>query len=208
MFLGPFDQGGDFRDSGIKGITRFLERVWQLSTKSQITNPKQIPNSNFQITKKIHQTIKKVTEDIENLRYNTAISAMMILLNDMEPEENIGKENLEIFVKLLAPFAPHLSEEICQIAERRGTERGTTRKFRSIHLEPWPKYDPALIKEDEAEIVVQINGKIRAVIKIRSESGQAEVEKIAKESEAVKKYLTGEIRKVIFVKDKLINFVI
>src|SRR3989344_517400 len=111
MFIGPFDQGGDFRDSGMKGITRFLERVWQLSTKSQIPNHKQIPNSNLQ--KILHKTIKKVTADIENLNYNTAISALMILLNEFETNpDSISQKELEIFIKLLAPFAPHISEEI------------------------------------------------------------------------------------------------
>ena len=225
MFLGPFDQGGDFRDSGISGITRFLQRVWVfcLNSKSEARNPKQISNSNSQITKKINQTIKKVTEDIENLRYNTAISALMILLNEMESNpELVSQKDIESFLKLLAPFAPHMSEEIWQTtrknsdqnAERRGKNQRQSASnqrqsaFNSIHLSEWPKYDPELIKEDEADIVVQINGKVRAVIKVRSGLDQSEVEKIAKENDSVKKYLTGEIKKVISVKDKLINFVV
>ncbi|MBI4118764.1 MAG: leucine--tRNA ligase [Parcubacteria group bacterium] len=209
MFIGPFDQGGDFRDSGMKGVTRFLERVWQLSTKSQITNHKQIPNYNLQ--RILHKTIKKVTEDIENLSYNTAISALMILLNEFETNPNfISRKELDIFIKLLAPFAPHMAEEIWQ--QIRGSTRKITRinadKFKSIHLEKWPKFDPELIKEDKVDFIVQINAKMRAVIKLPVGLGQKEVEAAARSDNNVAKYLTAGVKRIIFVKDKFINFMV
>jgi leucyl-tRNA synthetase len=217
MFLGPFDQGGDFRDSGIKGVTRFLERVWKLcsNSKFEARNPKQIE-------KNLHKAIKKVTEDLESLNYNTAVSALMILLNDFESnQDSVGKKEIEAFIKLLAPFAPHMTEEIYQTlinAEKNAEERGKDQRqsapsqrksaFNSIHLSEFPKYDTNLIRDDEADIIVQINGKMRALVKVKTDLVQSEVEKIAKSDDNVNKYITGQIKKVIFVKNKLINFVL
>src|SRR3989338_5549182 len=130
MFLGPFEQGGDFRDTGIRGVTRFLERVWRFAqdqsskipnSKLQNTNKFQIPNHKSQARddaeRLMNQTIKKVTEDIEGLRYNTAISALMMLLNNFEAEpEAISKKHISVFLRLLAPFAPHISEELWHCA--------------------------------------------------------------------------------------------
>ncbi|MDP3800284.1 MAG: class I tRNA ligase family protein, partial [bacterium] len=200
MFLGSFDQGGDFRDGGIKGITRFLDRVWILSqnSKLEILNSEQILNSNIQIV--MHKTIKKVTEDLENLNYNTSISALMILLNEFEANiEFVGKNELEIFAKLMAPFAPHMSEEIF---------REILKNKKSIHIAPWPKFDPKLVKDKEVDIVVQVNAKMRAVIKLPADSSQKEVEEAAKNNENISKYLISPVKKVIFVKDKFINFIV
>ncbi len=200
MFIGPFDQGGDFRDTGIKGVTRFLERVWQLSTKLKIKNQiskTHIKNKN--LDKKIHQTIKKVTEDIESLNYNTVISALMILLNEFESAGSVSRNDLEVFIKLLAPFAPHMAEEIY---------REVLKNKKSIHVSDWPKFDPELIKEDTVDFIVQVNAKMRAVIKLLVGLGQKEVEAAAKNNESVSKYLASGIKRVIFVKDKFINFVV
>ncbi len=192
MFLGPFDQGGDFRDGGIKGITRFLERVWKISNRSYATDATYKPI--------VHKTIKKVTEDIENLNYNTSVSALMMLLNEFEAKvESVGKKELEIFVKLLAPFAPHLSEEIY---------REVLKNKKSIHIAAWPKFDAKLVKDKEVDIVVQVNAKMRAVIKLPADSSQKDVEAAAKSNENVSKYLTAPVTKVIFVKDKFINFMV
>ncbi len=203
MFLGPFDQGGDFRDSGIKGLTRFLERVWKIS---QISNFKparpaggsQKQNSNVQ--KILHKTIKKVTEDIENLQYNTAISALMILLNEFEnSHEPISDGDKKIFLQLLAPFAPHLTEEIW---------REILKNKKSIHVSVWPEHDVKMIKEDIIDLVIQINGKTRAVIKIDVGVNQQQAEKLARSDENISKYLLGAVKKVIFVENRLINFVV
>ena len=220
MFLGPFEQGGDFRDSGVCGITRFLQRVWILGQKT-VTG--KIPNSKIQMSNKfqnpnvkikIHKTIKKVTEDIENLQYNTAISALMILLNEFEDSALVGRADLEIFIKLLAPFAPHITEEIWQKtrnsadinADKRGKDRRKS-AFKSIHISAWPKYDQELVKENEVDIVVQVNGKTRGVIKAPTGVSQSETEKLARADENISRHLAGKVKKVIFVRNKLMNFV-
>ena len=194
MFIGPFDQGGDFRDSGMKGITRFLDRVWRLAQgdKRQATGDK--------LNQKIHKTVKKVTEDIESLNYNTVISALMILLNEFEADQNsVGREDLEIFIKLLAPFAPHISEEIWRVI---------LKNKKSVHVSGWPKFDPELVKESAVDLVIQVNARMRAVIKLPAGSSQKEVEAAVRSNENVSKYLSGGVKKIIFIKDKFINFVV
>ncbi|MBI2453987.1 MAG: leucine--tRNA ligase [Parcubacteria group bacterium] len=194
MFIGPFGQGGDFRDAGMKGVTRFLDRVWKLSQISNVKSQK----DNQGLEKRTHQTVKKVTEDIENLNYNTAISALMILLNEMEESQReISQVELEIFVKLLAPFAPHMAEEIWR--EVLGNKE-------SIHVSEWPKHDSKLVKESEVDLVVQVNGKTRSVIRVKVGLSQEEIEKTARSDQNILKYLDS-VKKIIFVKDKLINFV-
>ncbi|MFY9492959.1 MAG: class I tRNA ligase family protein [Minisyncoccia bacterium] len=208
MFIGPFDQGGDFRDSGMKGITRFLERVCKISQISNLPEKAGGPRGftgksqkdNKGLEKKVHQTIKKVTEDVESLNYNTVISALMILLREFEADQNsVGPKELEVFVKLLAPFAPHISEEIW---------RGVLKNKKSIHISDWPKFDPELIREDSVDFIVQINAKMRAVIKLPAGSNQKSAEIAAQANDHVAKYLSGGVKKVIFVKDKFINFVV
>ncbi|MBI2466199.1 MAG: class I tRNA ligase family protein [Candidatus Sungbacteria bacterium] len=190
MFIAPFEQGGDFRDAGILGVSRFLERVWKFSPTK---------NSNPKNERILHQTIKKVTEDIESLNYNTVISALMILLNEFESAGSVSRNDLEVFIKLLAPFAPHMAEEIY---------REVLKNKKSIHVSDWPKFDPELIKEDTVDFIVQVNAKMRAVIKLLVGLGQKEVEAAAKNNESVSKYLASGIKRVIFVKDKFINFVV
>ena len=123
----------------------------------------------------------------------------MILLNELEENQNeISQAELEIFVKLLAPFAPHLAEEIWR--EVLGNKK-------TIHLSPWPKYNPELIKKDVIDFVIQVNGKTRAIIKIDAGANQQQAEKLARSNENVSKYLLGAVKKIIFVEDRLINFV-
>ncbi|TSC78122.1 MAG: leucyl-tRNA synthetase [Parcubacteria group bacterium Gr01-1014_33] len=215
MFLGPFEQGGDFRDTGIKGITRFLERVWRFgqvqisqNLRSQIPISKKVPNPKSKIQKILHQTTKKVTEDIENLQYNTAISALMVLLNEFESnKEKVSGEDINVFLKLLAPFAPHISEELWQrIFSTTYNLQPTT--FRSIHLELWPKYNPKLIQEDTFELVIQVNGKLRGRATLPMGAKEKEAKDAAMQIEQVRKFLTTEPKKIIFVQNKLINFVV
>ena len=200
MFLAPFEQGGDFRDSGILGIERFLKRVWQLAEeygkqKEEIGNKK--PDTNL-ITI-LHKTIKKVTEDIEQLHYNTAISALMILLRSFE-DEGSSQESFEIFLKLLAPFAPHITEEIW---------RETLHKKSSIHSSEWPSYDTALIHENTITLVVQINGKIRDTISADASIDEAEATKRALQSEKVQTTLAGKKpKRIIYVPKKIVNILI
>lgn len=210
MFLGPFEQGGDFRDTGIRGITRFLERVWKLAVaklqmpNAKYTDRKRENNSAFSIQhsalqKIVHKTIKKVTEDIENLQYNTAISSLMVLLNEFETQkEGVGRKEREIFLKLLAPFAPHITEEMWVMLGNK----------KSVHISDWPKYDKRCLVEETFQLVVQINGKVRAMVAAKIGAGEEEVRDLAMKNEAVKRYVTGVPRKVIFVKDRLVNFVV
>ena len=152
---------------------------------------------------KLHQTIKKVTEDIQNFRYNTAISQLMILINFIE-EKGINENVKKILCLLFAPFAPYITEEIWQ------NNFGSDEEFTSIHLQPWPKYDANLVKEEEVVIIIQVDGKIRSQITVKSEISKSkeDMEKLAKNDEKIKKWIRGnEIKKTIFVPGKLINFV-
>ena len=195
-FLAPLDQGGDFQDSGIKGITRFLERVWNFSGK--ITNKA----SGKEIKRVLHKTIKKIGEDIQSFRYNTAISSLMVLLNKFEESSEVGKKEFEIFLKLLAPLAPHMSEELWFELQ------GRPKKYKSIHLELWPKYDPKLIQEETFELIIQVNGKVRGRVTMPIGTVEEEAKKAALAEPSVKQHVPKEPPKVIFVPNKLINFVI
>jgi len=193
MFLAPFEMGGDFRDQAIMGVARFLERVWRFCSKKQKVASKMANSKNLAV---LHQTIKKITEDIEKLHYNTAISALMILLNVLEKGAN--DEDKKTFLKLLAPFAPHISEELWH---QMGGKN-------SIHKENWPEYDSKLIKEENFELLIQINGKLRNKVVVRRGVGQAEVEKLVLAQEKVKKWIgTNKVQKIIFVPDRLINII-
>ena len=201
MFLGPFEAGGDFRDEGVSGITRFLNRVWlatlSLQRSGQVKDDLQT-ESLLDVEKKLHKATKKITEDIEDLHYNTAISELMILLREME---SVGKSKSQFktFLKLLAPFAPHLTEEIW---------RNILKNKTSIHREVWPAYDPGFLTEEMVNIIVQINGKARATVAVLANSLEAEVKQAAVKHANAAKHLVGrEIKKTIFIKNRLINFV-
>ncbi|MDP3052410.1 MAG: leucine--tRNA ligase [bacterium] len=191
MFLAPFEQGGDFRDEAIMGIVRFLERVWELSDKKEVKDGWK--------TKEIilQKTIKKITEDIENLKYNTAISELMKFIKILE--EYPDKNNFEIFLKLLAPFAPFIAEELWRKLGHK----------KSIHLENWPEYNPQLIKEDKFELIIQVNGKFRDKVSVPQEITEKEAEELAVSQEKIKNCLKDKkIVKTIFVAGKLINLVV
>jgi leucyl-tRNA synthetase len=212
MFMGPFSQGGDFRDTGIEGMHRFLRRVWALLGKYQKSKIKyQVSNDRLQI---MHKTIKRVTEDIESLSYNTAIAAMMewynflsqksILRQAQDKSQNLSKEEVETFLKLLAPFAPHLSEELYQVLSN-------NKEFSSIHLSSWPECDPKYLVKREIIIVIQINGKLRGNIIVDADAveDKAKIEGLARKDSNVAKHLDGkQIRKIIYVEGKVLNFVV
>jgi leucyl-tRNA synthetase len=211
MFMGPFTQNISWSTKSVNGMRRFLERAWSLNTKFQIINTKQIPNSKLQIPNKLerllHKTIKKVTDDIEGFKFNTAISALMVLSNEFSAsggsalggEKTIPKEYFEKFLILLSPFAPHIAEELWYNLGNK----------KSIFLEAWPKYDAKLVKEEETEMLIQVNSKLRDKIKTAADISEDEAKKMALASEKIKKLISGkEIKKVIFVKGRLINIVV
>lgn len=207
MFLAPFEQGGDFRDAGILGLARFLDRVWKLFLEGETEIEER------GIKKAVHKTIKKVTEDIESLHYNTAISALMILLNEMEGK-GLSRKAKEVFLKLLAPFAPHIAEELWHELDNPDASKGwdSDRKRRSktsIHKEPWPQYDPKLVEDETFTLVIQVNGKLRDQVEAQKNISQKEAEALAMSSGKVKNFLKNqEVKKVIFVPNRLINLVL
>jgi len=194
-FMGEYSQGGPWSPTGILGIKRFLDGIY---TKFSIFNFKFSNTKDQELQKLLHQTIKKVGEDIENFRFNTAISALMILWNKLK-NQNFEKDNVETFLKLLSPFAPHFAEELWS---KLGNKK-------SIHLEPWPKYEEQLLEAGEYELIIQVNGKMRDKVKVSKKLEQPEIEKLVLSREIVKKYIgTNAIKKVIFVPNRLINIVI
>jgi leucyl-tRNA synthetase len=200
MFMGPYSQGGDFRDSGIEGMHRFLRRVWRLASENSKlkTQNSKLGNDSLRI---MNLTIKKVTEDIENLSYNTAIAALMEYYNFLAKQKIVLREELRMLTRLIAPFMPHMAEEIWeQLGEN----------F-SVHKEEWPKVSKAALIEYEATIVVQINGKVRDVLRVtvKASKDQKIIEQLALKSDKVKKYLEGKkIKRIIYVEGKVLNFVV
>jgi len=203
LFLGPFNQGGDFRDSGIDGMSRFLKRVWKLL---QGAGNGEQGLENRESLKMMHETIKGITEDMENLRFNTSIAKLMTYYNFLAKQESLSREEVEVYLKLLAPFAPHMTEELYQGIGNR--ERGTG--FHSIHTSEWPIYDEKYLKKDSVTIAVQVNGKLRVTMDVSVADGSNKelLEKRAREDEHVKKFLENGVKKVILVPGKILNFVV
>ena len=198
MFMGPLEDMKPWNTKGIVGISRFLERAWLQKEKINLSSFE--PNrTGANILNLLHKTIKKVTEDIEAFKFNTAISQMMIMVNAWEKESNISKQDFELFLVLLCPFAPHITEELwARIGHKE-----------SIFTENWPAYDHKLIKDEIVELVIQVNGKVRDKMQAPADIHEKEAIKKAKELNKIKRWLAGKkVVKKIFVKGKLINFVI
>ncbi len=197
MFLGPYEEGGDYRDQGIVGLRRFLDRVWRWIVEERPRLPGgELPRpANI----KLHQTIEKVTRDTEGLQYNTAIAAMMELLNVLREAPVADSFSAEAFVRLLAPYAPHLAEELWEELGKRP----------SIFDAGWPAFDPALTVAETVEIAVQVNGKLRDTVQVPRGSSQEIVQAAANGSGKVAANIGGKtLRKVFFVPDRLINLVV
>ncbi|NCN58951.1 leucine--tRNA ligase [Candidatus Roizmanbacteria bacterium CG22_combo_CG10-13_8_21_14_all_38_20] len=200
MFVGPYSQGGDFRDTSMAGMNRFLLRCWSLFTDSQKVKAK----TTNKLLRKLNQTIKQMGEDIASFKYNTAIARYMELVNVWrETDQVLSKEDAISAIKIIAPLAPYVSEEIYQSLTN-------DEEFASVHLELWPKFDENQVKEDIITIPVQVNGKLRQTLEVSCEQSkiQSEIEKLARELPNVKKYLLSEPKKTIFVPGRLLNFVI
>jgi len=190
MFIGAFDLAASWSEDGVKGCRRFLERVWRL--QDIVTEE---TGFSKELETKMHQTIKKVSSDFENLKYNTAIAAMMALLNDFYAAGSVTKDELKTLLILLNPVAPHITEEIWS---RLGCED-------RLYQQTWPEFDEAKTVENTVEIAVQINGKMRATIAIGKDDPKDEV--LAKAKEAVAAKLTGTIVKEIYVPGRIVNIV-
>jgi len=194
MFLGPFEEGGDFRDAGISGVKSFLTRLW-ISARDSHTNGE--PDRD--VMRKLHQTIRKVGEDIPKLSYNTSIAAMMECLNVVRRGERVAhRAEVEPMVQLVAPFAPHLAEELWEML-------GHTR---SVFDSGWPAFDAALATQDTVTIAVQVGGKTRGTVVVSPEAGEAEVLAAVMADAGIAKFITGTPKKVIFVPKRLLNVVL
>lgn len=194
MFMGPLEASKPWSQQGVEGAQKFLDRIYRLYESGKIKDEK-----NKNLEKIYHQTVKKVSEDFENLGFNTAISQMMIFINAVYKEDIFPKEYAEGFVKLLNPVAPHIGEELWEMLGHNNT----------IAFEAWPKYDESKIVEDEKEIAVQVNGKVRATIKIAVDESEESIKEKALEEENVKRHTEGkEIVKMIVIKGKIVNIVV
>ena len=195
MFMGPFEQMIPWDTKGVVGCYRFIEKIYNLATRKVISD-----KSNENLKKLLHKTIKKVSEDIELMKFNTAVSSMMEFVNAWQiSQEGLNKKDLSDFLKILSSFAPHLTEELW--AEAGFKEMCCQQK--------WPKYDEKLIEEKNIVLIVQINGKVRDKIEIKSGTVQKEAEKTVLKSEKIKNLIgKNEIKKIVFVPNKLINIVI
>ena len=199
MFMGPLDASIAWNENGLEGSRKFLDRVWRLIVDEEGKMRDRITTINDgRLTKVYHQTVKKVTEDMANLQFNTAISQLMVFVNEANKVDALPYEYVEGFVQLLAPIAPHIGEELWQIL---GNEE-------SLTYVPWPTYDEAALVEDEVEVVFQVNGKLRGKQNVARGLSKEELEQIAMNHEAVKEFIEGKtVRKVIAVPDKLVNIV-
>ncbi|HEY7896155.1 MAG TPA: leucine--tRNA ligase [Gemmatimonadaceae bacterium] len=194
MYTGPFEEGGDFRDSGISGMKRFLDRLWA-SVQEMRTDG--VPDD--AVIRKLHRTIRKVTDDTGRLGYNTAIAAMMEYMNALRAGERVPhRAEVEPLVQLVAPFAPHIADELWERLGHSGT----------VFASRWPAFDPALATEDDVELAVQVNGKLRGTVRLARDVAQDQAMAAALAVPSIAKFVTGAPRKVIFVAGRLLNIVV
>ncbi|MGY4796961.1 leucine--tRNA ligase [Lysinibacillus fusiformis] len=201
MFMGPLEASVAWSTNGLDGARRFLDRIWRLfvneedgamSAKIQVSNDQSLE-------KAYHQTVKKVTEDYEGIRFNTAISQMMVFINDCYKADVIPTAYAEGFVKMIAPIAPHIAEELWQLLGHKST----------LSYEQWPTYDETKLVDDEVEIAVQVAGKVRAKIVVAKEASKEDIEKVALADEKVQEYMAGKnLVKIIVIPGKLVNIVV
>ncbi len=200
MFMGPLDKAKPWQTKGLQGCSRFINKLWnKVCSSDGLSENITSDTAESETIKLKHQTIKKVSDDIENLHFNTAISQMMIFTNHLNTLKSINREILQTFAQLLAPFIPHTAEDIWQ---RLGNEN-------SITFEQWPEYDEELAKENIISIAIQVNGKLRTNIEIDANTEKGDVLQLAKENDRIDNYIGGkELIKEIYVPGRLINFVV
>ncbi|WP_411852872.1 leucine--tRNA ligase [Vagococcus salmoninarum] len=199
MFMGPLDAAIAWNENGLEGSRKFLDRVWRLILDEDNKMRDRITTVNDgKLEKVYHQTVKKVTEDYENLRFNTGISQLMVFVNEANKQEALPFEYIEGFIQLLAPIAPHIGEELWAL----------TGHGESLTNVPWPTYDESKLVEDVVEVVIQVNGKVRAKLAISRDLSKAELETLALENPQIKELLAEvTIRKVVVIPNKLVNIV-
>ncbi len=194
MFLGPLEDNKSWNSDNIIGVRRFLEKVWRLKDKVSINSV-----VDEKIESIVHKTVKKVSEDVENFSLNTAISSMMILVNELDKKEKIDAISYKYLVLILAPFAPHVAEEIWNDLKNK----------KSVHLEEWPKYNELKTKELSSKIAIQVNGKVRAIVECASGVTEKEVLSKVLGLPEIEKWISGQaIKKTFYVKDRALNIVI
>ncbi len=199
LFMSPFDEATNWNESGLAGTLRFITRVWTMIRRYvEAGCPGAMPNE--ETLKRAHKSIQLVTDHIERLRFNTAVSSLMDHLNylaKLRPEE-MGRFAAETFVLMLAPMAPHVTEEMWRALGH----------HTSVHLEPWPKFDPNLARDEMVTVVVQVNGKVRDRLEVIAGASEADVRQLALKSEAVTRHLAGKTpTKFIFIKDRMLSIV-
>ena len=194
MFIGPLSEGGDWSDKGIVGISRFFNRLWNFVPRSRLG----VPRRDLGGDALRHKTIKKVTEDLEGLRYNTAIAACMEYFNALSQSNNPTKEQINTLLILLSPFAPHLTEELWEKLGNKG----------NVHNQSWPTYDPKALQQKQVRLVVQVNGRVRDILVVSPGLGEKEAVALALKQEKIKKWFPrGKPKNVVFVKGRLLNLV-
>jgi leucyl-tRNA synthetase len=203
MFLGPFAEGGDWSDKGIVGISRFLNRVWALTQEMKQEKPLRnlVSQKETKFLESLrHKTIKRVTEDLQGLRYNTAIAALMEYLNEISGKKaEASLEDLETLLILLSPLAPYLPEELWSQLGHKD----------SVHNQPWPAYDSAMFKAETVRIILQVNGKVRDVAELPQGALEKEVQALALKNEKIQRWMAGkQAKRIIFVPGKLLNIVV
>ena len=199
--MGPLEMTKPWSTQGVEGVHRFLARVWRLfvskDNELQTTMIKRQPSS--EELKRLHTVIKKVTEDLDGIRCNTAISALMIFVNETLKDEEHTYQVMEQFVLLLAPFAPHIAEELWRILGHNA----------SLAYERWPAYEERYLIEDEAEMAILIGGKVRTKLVVSKSLSNEEVEKLVLADEIVAKWISGkEIKKIVVVPGRMVNLVV
>ncbi len=192
MFIGDYEKDAAWSTNGLKGCSKFLDRIWRIQDK---LNDK----SGYTNETLVHQTIKKVSHDLENMKYNTAVSSLMILLNDLEKYDSITKDDLRVLVHLLNPIAPHITEEINEISAL----------GKPLCESDWPKYDESKTVNSTFEMVIQVNGKVRGKAVMKVDASKEEMEMTAMDNENVKKFIDGKnIINVVVIPKKLVNIVV
>ncbi|MEO7521602.1 MAG: leucine--tRNA ligase, partial [Gemmatimonas sp.] len=193
MFLGPYEEGGDFQDKGIVGVRRFLDRLW-----ASVRDSRSAGIADADVLRKLHRTIKKVGEDTARLGYNTAIAAMMEYMNTMRRGDRVAHHDEVLpLVQLIAPFAPHLAEECWATLGHEG----------SVFDAGWPEFDAALLVDESYELVVQVNGKLRGKVLVPMDATQDGAVAAAMTDGAISKFVVGDVKKVVFVPKRLLNVV-